>query len=86
MGNFRLDSGDEFLDFLGMNREPTPGYELYFAYGLNMLEQRLKDRVKSAEFFSNAWIRGYEVRCRKKSDDRSGKADLVKTGDPEDMV
>lgn len=69
-----------------MDRKPTAGYELYFAYGSNMLEQRLKDRVKSAEFFSNAWIRGYEVRCRKKSDDRSGKADLVKTGDPGDIV
>jgi gamma-glutamylcyclotransferase (GGCT)/AIG2-like uncharacterized protein YtfP len=69
-----------------MDREPTAGYALYFAYGSNMLEQRLKDRVKSAEFFSKAWIRGYEVRCRKKSDDESGKADLVETGNPEDIV
>ena len=51
-----------------------------------MLEQRLKDRVKSAEFFSNAWIPGYEVRCRKISMDDSGKADLVQTGDLEDIV
>jgi gamma-glutamylcyclotransferase (GGCT)/AIG2-like uncharacterized protein YtfP len=61
-------------------------YELYFAYGSNMLEQRLKDRVKSAEFLSNAWIRGYEVRFRKISIDGSGKADLVETGNPEDIV
>ena len=40
-----------------MADELRPGYELYFAYGSNMLEQRLKDRVKSAEFFSNAWLR-----------------------------
>ena len=69
-----------------MADELRPGYELYFAYGSNMLEQRLKDRVKSAEFFSNAWIRGYEVRFRKISIDDSGKADLVQTGDLEDIV
>lgn len=69
-----------------MDRKPTAGYELYFAYGSNMLEQRLKERVKSAKFLSNAWIRGYEVRCRKKSIDGSGKADLVETGDLEDIV
>jgi gamma-glutamylcyclotransferase (GGCT)/AIG2-like uncharacterized protein YtfP len=69
-----------------MADELRPGYELYFAYGSNMLEQRLKERVKSAEFFSNAWIRGYEVRFRKISIDDSGKADLVQTGNPEDIV
>lgn len=69
-----------------MADELRPGYELYFAYGSNMLEKRLKDRVGSALPFSNAWIRGYEVRCRKKSIDGSGKADLVKTGNPEDIV
>ena len=63
-----------------------PGYELYFAYGSNMLEQRLKDRVASAEFLSNAWIHGYEVRFHKISIDDSGKADLVQTGNPEDIV
>jgi gamma-glutamylcyclotransferase (GGCT)/AIG2-like uncharacterized protein YtfP len=51
-----------------------------------MLEQRLKDRLKSAEFLSNAWIRGYEVRFHKISIDGSGKADLVETGNPEDIV
>lgn len=63
-----------------------PGYELYFAYGSNMLEERLKARVKSAEFLWNARIRGYEVRFRKISIDGSGKADLVQTGNPEDIV
>jgi gamma-glutamylcyclotransferase len=69
-----------------MADELRPGYELYFAYGSNMLEQRLKDRVKSAEFLSNAWVRGYEVRFRKISIDDSGKADLVHTGEPSDIV
>ena len=69
-----------------MAAELRPGYELYFAYGSNMLEQRLTKRVGSALPFSNAWIRGYEVRFRKKSDDGSGKADLVQTGDLEDIV
>jgi gamma-glutamylcyclotransferase len=66
--------------------ELRSGYELYFAYGSNMLEQRLKERVGSALPFSNAWIRGYEVRFRKISIDGSGKADLVQTGDLEDIV
>ena len=66
--------------------ELRPRYELYFAYGSNMLEQRLKDRVGSAEFFSTAGIRGYEVRFRKISIDDSGKADLVQTGNPEHIV
>ena len=69
-----------------MADEVRPGYELYFAYGSNMLEQRLKDRVRSAEFLSNAWIRGYEVRFRKISIDGSGKADLVQTGNLKDIV
>lgn len=69
-----------------MATELRPEYELYFAYGSNMLEQRLKDRVKSAEFFSSAWIRGWEVRFHKRSIDGSGKADLVQTGDLEDIV
>ena len=69
-----------------MADEVRPGYELYFAYGSNMLEQRLTKRVKSTEFFSNAWIRGYEVRFRKISIDDSGKADLVQTGNLEDIV
>ena len=69
-----------------MATELRPEYELYFAYGSNMLEQRLKYRVGSAEFFSNAWIHGYEVRFHKISIDDSGKADLVQTGNPEDIV
>ena len=51
-----------------------------------MLGQRLTERVGSALPFSNAWIRGYEVRFRKISFDDSGKADLVETGDLEDIV
>ena len=69
-----------------MVAELRPRYELYFAYGSNMLEQRLKERVGSALPFSNAWIRGYEVRFRKISIDDSGKADLVQTGNPEHIV
>ena len=69
-----------------MVAELRSGYELYFAYGSNMLGQRLTERVGSALPFSNAWIRGYEVRFRKISFDDSGKADLVETGDLEDIV
>lgn len=69
-----------------MDREPTHGYQLYFAYGSNMLEQRLKERVKSAKFLCNAWISSYVVQCRKMSIDGSGKADLVETDNLEDIV
>lgn len=69
-----------------MAHELRHGYDLYFAYGSNMLEQRLKDRVDSAEFLSNAWICGWEVRFHKLSIDGSGKADLVQTGNPKDIV
>jgi gamma-glutamylcyclotransferase len=74
------------LEICSMSNDFDNRYALYFAYGSNMLEQRLKDRVKSAEFLSNAWVRGYEVRFRKISIDDSGKVDLVHTGEPSDIV
>jgi gamma-glutamylcyclotransferase len=51
----------------------------YFAYGSNMLLQRLQGRCKSARFHSLASVPGYKVVFSKRSTDGSGKATLVKT-------
>jgi gamma-glutamylcyclotransferase len=51
----------------------------YFAYGSNMLSQRLQGRCNSAHFHSLASVPGYQVAFSKRSTDESGKATLVKT-------
>lgn len=50
---------------------------LYFAYGSNMLLERLQERCKSARRVQNAWVEGYAIAFSKKSVDESGKATLV---------
>lgn len=52
---------------------------LYFAYGSNMLKQRLVKRCKSAHAVGSAWAEGYALSFSKQSKDRSGKATLVKS-------
>lgn len=52
---------------------------LYFAYGSNMLLQRLKSRCGSVRFHCIASVPGYEIAFIKKSKDRSGKATLLPT-------
>jgi gamma-glutamylcyclotransferase len=60
----------------------------YFAYGSNMLEQRLKarKRVPLASFLSNASVTGYRLRFHKKSKDCSGKCNIARTDSPRDIV
>lgn len=48
----------------------------YFAYGSNMLRERLLDRCKSAQFVCTAVARGYALNFGKRSKDCSGKATL----------
>ena len=50
---------------------------LYFAYGSNMLEERIKARCPSAKFAGTAYVCGYELRFSKRSKDGSGKATIV---------
>ncbi len=50
----------------------------YFAYGSNMLEERLRKRCPSAIFCGIAYVCGYELRFNKRSKDCSGKANIVK--------
>ena len=53
----------------------------YFAYGSNMLLERLQKRCKTACFLGVAVAHGYTLDFSKKSkDDGSGKATIAKTG------
>ena len=60
----------------------------YFAYGSNMLEERLQSpsRVPGATFLSVGNVRGYRLRFHKRSIDNSGKCDIVKTDSVSDVV
>ena len=58
----------------------------YFAYGSNMLEERLKPRVTSAEFRGTIALPGYRIRFRKQSTDQSGKCDIFHTRCADDVV
>lgn len=60
----------------------------YFAYGSNMLEERLhsSDRVPSAIFQTIGRVSGYRLLFNKKSTDNSGKCNIVKTISAEDIV
>jgi hypothetical protein len=52
---------------------------LYFAFGSNMLNARLKRRCNSARVVTTAQARGYRVAFDKLSEDTSGKANLVRS-------
>lgn len=49
---------------------------LYFAYGSNMLIERLQHRCGSAQPLGMAWVEGYGVAFSKIGQDGSGKATL----------
>jgi hypothetical protein len=52
----------------------------YFAYGSNMLLERLHQRVKSAKNPMRATLPGYALRFHKVSSDESGKCNVVGPG------
>ena len=54
---------------------------LYFAYGSNMLTERLKARVSSATPIGKANLSDHGLRFHKKSKDGSGKCDIIKSPD-----
>ena len=59
----------------------------YFAYGSNMLTDRLRERVPSATAIGVGRLAGHELRWDKRSGrDRSGKCDAEATGRQEDVV
>ena len=58
----------------------------YFAYGSNMLTERIKARVPSAKNPTHLALQKYRLRFHKKSVDCSGKCNIVATECDEDMV
>lgn len=58
----------------------------YFAYGSNMLEERLQRRVPDATFLTTGSVRGYRLHFHKRSTDGSGKCNIVATNSAEDVV
>jgi len=52
----------------------------YFAYGSNLLHQRLRARTPSATVVTTARIEGYLLRFHKIGTDGSGKCDAFQTG------
>ena len=55
---------------------------LNFAYGSNMLTERLRERVPSARPVTIAVLAGHELRWHKVSRDGSGKCDIAETETP----
>ena len=51
-----------------------------------MLEERLLDRVPGARFEAVVEVPGYALRFHKRSDDGSGKCNIVNTGAAEDVI
>ncbi len=58
----------------------------YFAYGSNMLRQRLLARIPGATFDGRAQLRDHVLRFHKIGDDGSGKGDAYHTGITGDVV
>jgi hypothetical protein len=58
----------------------------YLAYGSNMLTQRLRARVSSASNPTRIALHGYQLRFNKRSDDCSGKCNILETGLASDVV
>lgn len=59
----------------------------YFAYGSNMSIRRLLERCSTANFLGIAKIENYKLAFNKKSSlDKSGKANIIETDNPSDIV
>src|SRR5258708_11459367 len=56
----------------------------YFAYGSNMCDAWLQNRVPSARALTTARLRSHVLRFHKRSDDGSAKCNVVKTARTED--
>lgn len=59
---------------------------LYFAYGSNMLTSRLRERCKSAQPVGVATLPGYSLKWHKRSQDGSGKCDIVASDESAALV
>lgn len=59
---------------------------LIFSYGSNICITRLKDRVPSAKYISNAKLIGYSLKLHKVSSDESAKANAYQTNNDKDYI
>jgi gamma-glutamylcyclotransferase len=59
---------------------------LYFAYGSNMLQVRLRARVPGAQLHGTALLNGHTLRWHKRGRDGSGKCDIVPCDDKAAVV
>jgi len=61
---------------------------IYFAYGSNMLNRRIKatERAPSAFYNGIGFVKGYKLTFNKLSSDRSGKCNIELTDNPTDKV
>jgi len=66
--------------------KPVADSICYFAYGSNMFTPRLQKRAQDAKVLCNGSLAGYALRFHKRSTDCSGKCNIVKTGDQNDIV
>lgn len=62
------------------------GVKKYFAYGSNLLRERMVARAPSALVRATGYIEGHKIKCNKRSKDGSGKCNLVKTEEDNDKV
>ncbi|NPC59308.1 gamma-glutamylcyclotransferase family protein [Caenimonas soli] len=59
---------------------------MYFAYGSNMAQERLRARVPSAETVGVGILKGYELKFHKIGKDKSGKCDASKVNNKQGEV
>jgi gamma-glutamylcyclotransferase len=59
---------------------------LNFAYGSNLLEERLLARVPQARLVGVGWLPGWRFALNIRSEDGSAKANAIHTGRPEDVL
>lgn len=69
------------------DRTEQVGCLYYFAYGSNMSERRLKARIASASLICAAQLTGYRFAIQRSGAAcGSGKCNIVKTGNTDDLV
>ncbi len=52
---------------------------LYFAYGSNMSEEQLWQRISTVKFYGIGYIKDTRMICNKRSKDGSGKANILRS-------
>lgn len=68
-----------------LRREHRKDLVYYFAYGSNMLESRLRARVRYAKLVTIGQLKGYKLTFNFLAAG-SGKCNIIHTGNPEDVV